>query len=220
MSNIDDDYFGIGQKPRPRELERIMACEVHNSVANFTLPAASNYRCIYVGKGPSCVEVEPYVDWGDLASVNNASDLECLSGKYNQVCFCDGFEYAKRVAHHRSGMIIIPHIKISDASECPTILVHWPHSGSMSRSSLTEHIEARTAAYFGTPGVSGVITLWLMGYTSIMLFGHDGGMGVLDGFDDTNTDYSNRREAIEFMIPLLAERGCEVKLWPDKFDSM
>ncbi len=195
-----------------------MACETKESHEPLPVIAEPPYRCIYVGKGPSFVHALDHLDWGDLATVNDTAAQ--IPGKVNRVAFCDGARFNGTIPQERTERIVIPPpVQKRDAASCTVSLLSWMRDGRLSRSCATAAINDRVSAYFGAPAPSGVVGLWLMGYKQIWLFGHDGGTGVSEGFKDTNTDYQNRRDAIEFMVPLLAERGCEVKFWPEKFEE-
>ncbi len=191
-----------------------MACESNESREPLPVIAEPPYRCVYVGKGPSFVHALDHLDFGDLATVNDTAAQ--IPGKTNRVAFCDGARFNEMIPQERTERIVIPPpVQKRDAASCTVSLLSWMRDGSLSRSCVTEAITNRVSTYFGVPGPSGVVALWLMGYKQIWLFGHDGGTGRAAEFETSNVDYQNRRDAIEFMVPLLAERGCDVKFWPE-----
>ncbi len=194
-----------------------MACEPKKS--RIILPGVAAGRIIYAGKGPTLSEAADHLDWGDLACVNDAGANAALAGRYSQVTFIDG---ARAQAHDLpqtdTGLIVSPVLPdVADAGNVIVDLWQWTHRSHLDRFNVTRAIEMRSPTYIGAPGPSGVLLLWLMGYTDIWLFGHDGGHGTAAGIFDNGFDYQNRRDAIEVMVPLLAERGCEVKFWPEEF---
>lgn len=198
-----------------------MACEhPAPSIGQYPMPARRGYRCLYVGKGPSMLKVVPYLDWGDLATVNDTATSSLLAGKFNQIAFCDGPGFYAKVPQDRTGIIVAPNeVLRKDVVGIKPSIVRFDRRESMARSSIDAVIRDKCPAYFGTPGPSGVVALWLMGYRQIWLFGHDGGVGLAEGqgFADSSTNYDNRRKCIEYMQPLLLREGCDVRFWPAGF---
>ncbi len=194
-----------------------MACETNESREPLPVIAEPPYRCIYVGKGPSFSHALDHLDFGDLATVNDtAAALPVVAAGASVVAFCDSGGWHRKIPVGAVQRIVLPSpVSHADAEGIDAHIYAWGHVGSMARSSVTEAIEKRQPTQFGTPGPSGVVGLWLMGYKQIWLFGQDGGTGRSAEFETNNADYQNRRDAIEFMVPLLAERGCEVKFWPE-----
>ncbi len=191
-----------------------MACE--RNLRPMRFPGRSDFNCLYVGKGPSLIHATPHLDWGDVAVVNEAGDHTMLGNRRTVATFLDGARQP-HAANQDTDWIVKPRRPLTNDNLRQADLYQWEHEHLIDDDAIAAAIRYREPTYFESPGPSGVLFLWLRGYRRIWLFGHDGGKGVTEGFDDGDFDYSNRRVAMETMIPLLAAEGCEVKFWPEVF---
>ncbi len=191
-----------------------MACEYQ---CDAVIPARTSDRCVYVGKGPTAREAIEHANWGDVVCVNEAANIKELNVR---IAICDGVRKASDISLDVP-LVVAPKRIFADPEWQGRNVFAWESEAEVPKAhgNIDRAIQSRETKYFSCPAPSGILFLWLMGYQKFWLFGHDGGSDILPEWDYTvhspGTDYTGRRELIEYMALVLGKHGVEIIFYPD-----
>ncbi len=183
------------------------------------IPARTSDRCVYVGKGPTAREAINHTNWGDVVGINEVVNIKELNAR---IAICDGVRKACNISLDVP-LVVAPKRIFVDPEWRGRNVFAWEIEVGKSHSNIDEAIRHRETKYFSCSSPSGILFLWLMGYRKFWLFGHDGGLDLLPEFHHTvnspGTDYTSRREMIEYMAIALSSEGVEITFYPDVPDE-